>query len=462
MLRNQGIRTKLLAVLALPIVALIVMATIVSLQTSGQARQASEVQKLAQGADTLGQLVTAIQSERSISAQLLDKKPVEAEVAKARKATDAALLKTRALIGSVDITTLSPQAVAAVAASSDGHAQLPNVRAQVDSGYAQPDRVSERYTSMIAGDIALSERIGSGLENRAIGRQLSVYSNVQKLAEVATQERELVLSMIGQRAVTQASATALLSLQAQEVQASAAFRLDGTAKQKAALDAAVYLPIQNRATYATMKATITSLANGDKISLNSSEWRNVSNDRLSALQKLLPSIADDVAAEAAAASSSASNRALLVLFGGLLLVSLLLGLGLVLARAITRPLRRLTHAAGEVAASSCRGWSSRMAIPGEGPEITLRARSRSRPATRSASWPPRSTRSTRQTVQVAQEQAALRGSIAEMFVNVARRDQVLLSTASCRSSTPLERAEEDPEHPGEPLPPRPPRHPHAP
>jgi predicted ATP-dependent protease len=105
MLRNQGIRTKLLAVLALPIVALIVMATIVSLQTSSQARQASEVQKLAQGADTLGQLVTAIQSERSISAQLLDKKPVEAQVAKARKATDAALVETRALIGSVDITT---------------------------------------------------------------------------------------------------------------------------------------------------------------------------------------------------------------------------------------------------------------------------------------------------------------------------------------------------------------------
>ena len=47
------------------------------------------------------------------------------------------------------------------------------------------------------------------------------------------------------------------------------------------------------------------------------------------------------------------------------------------------------------------------------------------------------------TVQVAQEQAALRGSIAEMFVNVARRDQVLLNRQLSFIDS-LERAEEDP------------------
>jgi HAMP domain-containing protein len=442
MLRNQGIRTKLLAVLALPIVALIVMATLVSLQTSGQARQASEVQKLAEGADTLGQLVTAIQSERSISAQLLDKKPVGEQVAKARKSTDAALLKTRALIGSVDISTLSPQAVAAVAAASAGHGQLSNVRKQVDSGYAQPDRISERYTSMIASDISLSDRIGSGLQNRAIGRQLSVYSSAQRLAEVATQERELVLSMIGQGTVNQATATALLSLQAQEVRATADFRLDATAKQKSDLDTAVYLPVQDRATYATMKATVTSLANGDKVVLDSSQWRNVSNDRLAALQKQLPSIASDVAAEAAAASSSASNRALLVLFGGLLLVGLLLGLGLVLARAITRPLRHLTHIAGEIAEELPR-MVERMATPGEGPGISLpEIPFTGKDEVGQLAEAFREVND--MTIHVAEEQAALRASIAEMFVNVARRNHVLLSR-QLSFIDQLERSEEDPD-----------------
>ncbi|HET8614697.1 MAG TPA: nitrate- and nitrite sensing domain-containing protein [Actinomycetales bacterium] len=442
MLRNQGIRTKLLAVLALPIVALIVMAMVVSLQTFGEARKASEVEKLAKGADTLGQLVTAIQSERSISAQLLEKKPVAEQVKKARQTTDQALVRTRGLLAGVDITQLSPQAVAAVGAATAGHEQLGNVRAQVDSGYAQADQVNERYTSMIANDISLSSRIGVGLENRSIGRQLSVFSSAQTLAEVATQERELVLSMIGQGKVNQATATQLAAIEAREQEALAGFRLDATAKQKSDLDAAVYLPVEPRASYSTMKAEVTSLANGDAVKINSSEWRNASNDRLAALQKLLPSIAKNVADEAAAASSSASNTALLVLVGGLLLVALLLGLGLVLARAITRPLRHLTHVAGEVAEELPR-MVERMATPGEGPGVTLPEipfRGEDEVGQLAAAF--REVNDT--TVRVAEEQAALRASIAEMFVNVARRNHVLLSR-QLSFIDQLERTEENPD-----------------
>jgi signal transduction histidine kinase len=442
MLRNQGIRTKLLAVLALPIVALIVVATLVSLQTFSQARKASEVEKLAQGADTVGELVSAIQSERSISAQLLEKKPVADQVKKARQNTDQALLKTRSLLASVDIKALSPQAVAAVAVASAGHGQLANVRLQVDSGYAQADRIDERYTSMIANDIALSGRIGIGLEDRSIGRQLSVFSSAQTLSEIATQERELVLSMIGQGKVNQATATSLANLQAQETDAFAAFRLDATAKQKSDMDAAVYLPVQDRAAYSTMKADIISLANGDKVTLNSSDWRNASNSRLAALQKTLPGIAKNVADDAAAASSSASNQALLVLVGGLLLVALLLGLGLVLARAITRPLRHLTRVAGEVAEELPR-MVERMATPGDAPNVTLPEipfRGEDEVGQLAAAF--REVNDT--TVRVAEEQAALRASIAEMFVNVARRNHVLLSR-QLSFIDQLERTEENPD-----------------
>src|SRR5690606_13073207 len=49
----------------------------------------------------------------------------------------------------------------------------------------------------------------------------------------------------------------------------------------------------------------------------------------------------------------------------------------------------------------------------------------------------------RTTIDVAREQAALRGSIAEMFVNVARRDQVLLNRQLAFLDD-LERSEEDP------------------
>ena len=83
-----------------------------------------------------------------------------------------------------------------------------------------------------------------------------------------------------------------------------------------------------------------------------------------------------------------------------------------------------------------------MSVPGEGPEITLApipVTSRDEVGQLAAAF--NSVNST--TVQVAQEQAALRGSIAEMFVNVARRDQVLLNRQLSFIDS-LERAEEDP------------------
>ena len=114
---------------------------------------------------------------------------------------------------------------------------------------------------------------------------------------------------------------------------------------------------------------------------------------------------------------------------------------LVVARAIVVPLRRLTVAAGEVREQLPR-LVEQVAVPGEGPEITLApipVTSRDEVGQLAAAF--NSVNQT--TVQVAQEQAALRGSIAEMFVNVARRDQVLLNRQLSFIDS-LERAEEDP------------------
>ena len=114
---------------------------------------------------------------------------------------------------------------------------------------------------------------------------------------------------------------------------------------------------------------------------------------------------------------------------------------LLVARGIVVPLRRLTKAAADVREQLPR-LVEQVAVPGEGPEITLApipVTSRDEVGQLAAAF--NSVNST--TVQVAQEQAALRGSIAEMFVNVARRDQVLLNRQLSFIDS-LERAEEDP------------------
>ena len=117
-------------------------------------------------------------------------------------------------------------------------------------------------------------------------------------------------------------------------------------------------------------------------------------------------------------------------------------LALFLARRITRPLRRLTAAAAQIREDLPK-MVEQMATPGEGPELTIPeipVNSNDEVGRLAKAF----NDVNKTTVATAQEQAALRGSIAAMFVNVARRDQVLLSR-QLSFLDQLERTEENPE-----------------
>ena len=129
---------------------------------------------------------------------------------------------------------------------------------------------------------------------------------------------------------------------------------------------------------------------------------------------------------------------------GLALLVLLLPilLALVVARAITRPLRSLTDAAGQVRDELPRLVET-MATPGETPDadlIRIPVTSQDEVGRLAAAF----NDVNQTTMKIAREQAALRGSIAEMFVNVARRNHVLL----CRQLSFIDQLERDRGGPG--------------
>ena len=75
MLRNLGIRSKILAVLALPVVVLLLAATIIAGGAVADARRAVEVEKLASQAPGLTQLIRGLQAERALSTAQLSGAP---------------------------------------------------------------------------------------------------------------------------------------------------------------------------------------------------------------------------------------------------------------------------------------------------------------------------------------------------------------------------------------------------
>ncbi|NEC92840.1 HAMP domain-containing protein, partial [Streptomyces sp. SID12501] len=160
-------------------------------------------------------------------------------------------------------------------------------------------------------------------------------------------------------------------------------------------------------------------------SVDLEQWSQETTTQFTALASINQSIIDKATDTAAAAASSARDTAVVTVGIAIAALAASFLLAITVARSIVVPLRRLTGAAADVREQLPR-LVEQVSTPGEGPEITLApipVRSNDEVGRLAQAF--NAVNAT--TVQVAQEQAALRGSIAEMFVNVARRDQVLLN-----------------------------------
>jgi HAMP domain-containing protein len=438
MLRNRGIRTKLLAVLAFPTVVLLIGASLVAAQGFARAGRAASVERLARDAGVIGDVVWSLHAERSQAVAVSSGSAPAKTMKPLYAATDRNLLKAWVFIGKIDIASLSPAATEAVAASARGHAGLPKLRAGLSTGSSQPQRVADAYNSIIESDIALPRRIGEALDDRSIGRSLASYSALESLIESAFQESEAGSAVIASGGRDRKRAVEFATLGRAQREAVQDFRAYATPAQISALDG-VLAP---RAAYTGQVAQIAASATGAPLTVQSAQWKSSSAARIAALTGQVRSLTVGTADLAAKAASDARSRALLLVAAGLLAIAVLVVLGLALARTITRPLRRLTASAAQVA-QDLPGMVERMALPGEEvgvnlPKIDVRSTDEVGQLARAF----KNVNDT--TVRVAQEQAALRGSIAEMFVNVARRNHVLLSR-QLSFIDQLERTEENPD-----------------
>src|SRR5690606_18983361 len=139
-------------------------------------------------------------------------------------------------------------------------------------------------------------------------------------------------------------------------------------------------------------------------------------------------------------NSLISTLATAVGAAAVLVASLLIAL--LIARRIVGPLRRLTTTATAVRQELPR-LVERVALPGERvdvAEVQIPVESSDEVGRLAEAF----NSVNAATLAIASEQAALRGSISEMFVNVARRDQVLLNR-QLSSIDEMERTEDNPD-----------------
>jgi len=432
MLRRLGIRGKVLAALAGPVLALMLIAGLLSWQSASVARSSGDSGVIADLLIPHADVVIALQGERTQATALAAGRS-GSDVDTARAATDRAIAAMAAGAGQVPESLLGGRI-------TDLLQQVANLQAVVDLTrgrvVSSPERaVDTGYTRLIADVVAMPLLLSQRMSEPDLAAEFRAYGLALTSSELLAHEMPVVRAVLLDPEAEIVSVRRLPAMIALTDSS-----LDSAAE---ALDELGERGLRLTAQPGALRTLRQSLSSGLPEAIAGADASQLA--LADAIQHQLGSIRADlidlIDRDATASAAAANQRALLTAGAAIAAVLLSLALALTIARGIVRPMRSLTKAAGIVRDELPR-LIDQVAVPGQAPDLSLvqiPVTSHDEVGRLAAAF----NEVNATTIQVAQEQAALRGSIAEMFVNVARRDQVLLNRQLSFIDA-LERSEEDP------------------
>ncbi|GHJ52833.1 hypothetical protein Nm8I071_21400 [Nonomuraea sp. TT08I-71] len=449
-LRDWRMRTKLATVLVLPTVAFLVLAGV---QTRGLVGQTTALSDFAQQVGIGRQISTAVdrlQQERDRSA---------GELAALRKAgggsdRDAAVAALKPLQDASDRAMTDLRAAAEPLADADAawrvaysevleaYDQVVYIRAAVAPAVLSSDTVLSNYHRAIAALLKLLAEPSPGDDQRALTNAVLRYVQLSRVKELSSRIRAELYAAARAGRYEVDDQVSLTDLRAQQLTALGAFRVAATADQVRRYDQTSVDP----AFVSAARLEEQTLPNGtaEPALLPATQWWAASEQRQELLRQLESEVLDDAVRQADDASARQLRDTLLVVGGivGVLLVAVLISL--LVGRSVARSMRLL------------RGQALRIAQV-ELPHTLDRLRAVDRPVG-GIDVPPAVVDSQdeigelaeafvavhRSAVDVAVEQAMMRRNVNAMFVNLARRSQVLVER-QLELLDDLEREESDPD-----------------
>jgi len=423
MLRRLDVRTRLVAVIAVPLVLLLTVAVPEALQRRERASDADRAAASSEAVTHVAAVVESVQGERTLSAAR--RAGAGAEVAVAlrdqRARTDAALEQADgALLELAGLDRSVTEAVREARAAIDG---LGDVRAESDAAESIVPWV-DPFKPLLLDLLDVQEAAGAAVADLGLGNHLSLAALVARTTDAASAQ-----------AAQLAAAAAWGELRGDQVGIIADQRADEAAYRTAYLAGSpTDVRTDRRAELARGAGTVAGRAvdqiTGGGTVPTLSAWLELSAAR----QLVFRDVEATRAAEAVEttqdieASSRGSSTGYLALAGtGLLLA---LGLALAAARSITRPLHELTLAADHLAEDRLPKLVDALRHPVDDDEMYL-----------AAALEPIEVRSDDElghlarafnavqavAVDVAAEQSELlKKGISDLYVNLARRNQALI------------------------------------
>ena len=439
--RRWGIRPKLIAVVIIPTVAALLLGGLSMRSALGASASYSRLGSLAGALPQIDTLVDSLQNERDLTAGLLAARTPASlsALTDARHRVDEAVTAVRNRMVVVDTSrdrTLLRK-IQSVLASLDG---LPATRRGIELGAAAGATVSASYTAMIAGLLGVSGELSAQSHNGEVARRAIGLDALAGAKEAASRQRAILYSALQAGNFQGTGLTDFAAANARQRDGVAAFLADTTPAGQDQYRSVVAGPTISAVNDITNQVLRTQSAKG--LGVTPARWFAASSDQISRIGRVQTDQVSALANRIHSLSASARQSAL----GSAGIIYLILGFALLatllVARSILRPLQKLRSGALRVAYEELPESVRQLQDGDVTAQVTdvkpiLAARYDEIGEVAHAFDAVHS-----EALNLASEQALMRGNVSKMFINLSRRSQSLVER-QLRLIDELEATEQD-------------------
>ena len=456
-LRDRSIGFKLGLIMLVPTLATVVVGFGALANNIGTAHDADRARILAGLSGDAGGLVHSLQDERAAAIVVLSAKDADTQKKAADKYkglfvdTDAATKDYTAHRAA--LTGLLPPSFRALLSSIDDQlTSLTRLRQQLINGGSQvvTSTATFQYGNLITSLLGIRDSSSQLAGDSALSYEMRTAAAVSQRKEYQSQERILVLQILIEKEMKPTAQHDFIGTLTGQDQALAAFKVVATPAQQALYNQLIAGPDLREAQL--YQNDISAMSPGPlTVNFTTDQWDSAMVGWANLMRKVEQRIDEQTVADAKTLRDKAQGQVYLYsgLLAGLVLVAVLIAW--FVARSMARSLRELRHGALAVAQYGLPQAVARLRDPTLSTQMAphLVAQQIAEPLpVRSRDEFGQVTEAFNavhlEAVRTAAEQAALRSSVSTMFVNLARRSQILVDRLIGHLDR-LERGEEDPD-----------------
>ena len=462
-LKNWRVRSRLLLLVVLPTLSAVILGGVA---VAASVRSAAAYQRVEQfsrlGGEITG-LVQALQAEREDTIRYITMGPAGggrgapravaapelAVLGQDYRVTDRLAATVRDLAGNIGSSypAVARQEAQGAITAINGIGAL---RSAATGTQIPSLAVIQQYAGTIDQLLALEKEIATGGNDAALADTVRVVGLVSGMKEEVSQEQAILTSaltpdLVGAGQFQPGQLSALNAAQAEQQADVAQFGLGATASQRQLYDSTLSSAQSDRA-QAQIQQAIT-LALGGGSSAENPAYTNAANGSaylVSSLHSVEQRFMSSIIGQSASQRGKAIRSALIDSAAVMLVLALALFFTTAVGRSMTRPLRRLRSGALDVAGARLPETVRRM-TKGDVTDAALEVEPIDVDSTDEIGEVARAFDQVhREAVRLAANEAALRGNVNAMFVNLSRRSQSLVER-QIRLIDDLEQGEQDPD-----------------